>query len=482
MDQQGVSESGGDVAQAVASREAGWGAANATQRVLGFLTDRPVVVQCSAGRVTSDAGLLPLGEFDRRWQFTERMAECIEDRRKDPEHTVLEMLRQRLFGIIADYEDCLDHDDLRDDPLFQMLAGKASGDGSLASQPTLSRFENSITPRGLQRLVDLQITTGIERLKQHHQGQWPQSLTLDIDPTDDPTHGKQQLALFHGYYEQHQYLPLMISEPTTKHMFLGWLRPGTVHAALGAEDDVLRVVLPLRAEQPDRAIHLRGDCGFGLPKMYQVCEDHQLTYTFGLATNNRLKALTTDLVTQAAQLYEETGEKQRLFTHFEYQADSWDRPRRVVAKAEHQDAGTNLRFVVTNLPVTSDEQAEQRYDDYIQRGESEQRFDELKNGLEMGRLSCHRFMANFWRLLLHVAAYNLLNAFRDAEETPAELRHAQPAKWRSKLFKVAAKIVTSTRRVLLELPTHWPHWPLFEAMCERVQAFIPYTTPRPAIP
>ena len=122
MDQQGVSESGGDVAQAVASREAGWGAANATQRVLGFLTDRPVVVQCSAGRVTSDAGLLPLGEFDRRWQFTERMAECIEDRRKDPEHTVLEMLRQRLFGIIADYEDCFDHDDLRDDPLFQMWA------------------------------------------------------------------------------------------------------------------------------------------------------------------------------------------------------------------------------------------------------------------------------------------------------------------------------------------------------------------------
>ncbi len=255
------------MALGAATREGGTGAPSGTQRVLGFLTDRPVVVQCSAGRVTSDAGLLPLGEFDRRWQFTERMAGCIEDLRKDPEHTVVEMLRQRLFGIIADSEDCLDHDDLRDDPLFQMLAGKASGEGPLASQPTLSRFENSITPRALQRLIDFQITTGVERLKQHHQGQLPQALTLDIDPTDDPTHGQQQLALFDGYYEQHQYLPLMISEPTTKHMFLGWLRPGTVHAALGAEDDLLRVVMPLRAEQPDIAIHVRGDCGFGLPKM-----------------------------------------------------------------------------------------------------------------------------------------------------------------------------------------------------------------------
>ena len=303
------------------------GASSAVPRVWGLLTDRPVVVQCSAGRVTSDAGLIPLGEFDRRWQFTERMAGCIEDSRKAPEHTVLEMLRQRLLGIIADYEDCLDHDDLRDDPLFQMLAGKVSGEGPLASQPTLSRFENSITPRMLQRLIDLQVTTGIERLKQHHRGQLPTSLTLDIDPTDDPTHGKQQLALFHGYYEQHQYFPLMISEPTTKHMFLGWLRPGTVHAALGAEDDVLRVVLPLRVEQPDMAIHLRGDCGFGLPKMYQVCEDHQLTYTFGLATNNRLKAQTTDLVTQAAQRYEETGEKQRLFIIFKDQVVKWERAK-----------------------------------------------------------------------------------------------------------------------------------------------------------
>lgn len=139
------------------------------------------------------------------------------------------------------------------------------------------------------------------------------------------------------------------------------------------------------------------------------------------------------------------------------------------------------------MSKTSEEQAAQRDDDYVQRGESEQRFDELQSGLERGRLSGHRFMANFWRLLLHVAASNGLNACRDAEETPAELRHAPPAptplkKWRSELFKVAAKIVTSTRRILRQLPTHWPHWPLFDAMCQRVLAFIPYLLPRPAVP
>lgn len=143
--------------------------------------------------------------------------------------------------------------------LFQQVIGKVACEGALASQATLSRFENSITPRALQQLIDLQITTGIERLKQHHQGTLPTSLTLDIDPTDDPTHGRQQLALFHGYYEQNQYFPLLISEPKTKHIFLGWLRPGTVHTALGAEDDLLRVVKPLREQQPDMTIHVRGD-------------------------------------------------------------------------------------------------------------------------------------------------------------------------------------------------------------------------------
>lgn len=156
--------------------------------------------------------------------------------------------------------------------------------------------------------------------------------------------------------------------------------------------------------------------------------------------------------------FEVTQEKQRLFCAFVYRADSWSKSRTVIAKVEVSSHGTNQRFVVTNQWVGSSHHAEQRYDDYVQRGTSEQRNDELKNGLSMDRLSCHRFMANFWRLLLHVHAYNLLNALRDSDDVPADLRTAQPAKWRTRLIKVAARITQSTRRIVLEASSSWLHW------------------------
>ena len=443
------------------------------QRTLEFAGCKPVIVETSEALLTSDAGLLPLREFDRRWQFTERMAACLDDDRRHPAHSRAEMLRQRLFGILADYEDCNDHDDLRHDPVFKLIAERSPAAAALASQPTLSRFENAVTPGMLLALIDFNIRAGVERLQQHHGGTLPDAVTLDIDPTDDATHGKQQLTLFHGYYNQHQYFPQVISEPTTKHVFLAWLRPGAVHPSLGADDDLKRVVDGIRNTKSEIAIHIRGDCGFGLPKMYRFCEEHGLTYTFGIATNERLKVAAAALMQRAVRQYEQTGEKQRLFTHFQYQAKSWKHPRTVVAKAECQAAGTNLRFVVTSLAVTSAEQARQRYDDYIQRGESEQRNDELKNGLCMDRLSCHRFKANFWRLLLHVAAYNLLNAFRDSEEIPEALRHAQPQTWRTRLIKVAARVTQSTRRIVVELSSSWPHWDSYARVTDRAFCFAP---------
>ena len=190
------------------------------QLVFEGMLDRAVVVKSSSAMMSSDAGLIPIRQFDQRWQFTRRLAECLDDTRSDPTHGVGEMINQRLFGIIAGYEDCNDHDDLRGDPVFKILAGRQPTDDELASQPTLSRFENSITPSMLQRLIDFNITTGIERLKMHHDGAVPDEIILDIDPTDDATHGRQQLSLFHGFYKQHQYLPQIISEPTTRHVFL----------------------------------------------------------------------------------------------------------------------------------------------------------------------------------------------------------------------------------------------------------------------
>lgn len=445
-----------------------------------FFPHLPVNVQRHPGQLSSDAGLLPLRQFDQRWNYTGRLARCLVDPLRQAQgrpapgrqHSLLSMLRQRLFGILAGYEDCNDHDTLRDDPIFKLIAGRLPEDEPLASQPTLSRFENLATPEVLQKLIDFTIQTGIERLKQKHGGRLPASITLDLDATDDPTHGHQQLTLFHGYFGQYQYFPLIISEPTSKHVFLAWLRPGTVHASLGADDDLMRVVNALRKERPDIAIHIRADAGFGNPRMYEVCEQNNLTYTFGFATNQRLRKLTEGLVNQASQQYAQTQQKQRLFNCFEYQCDSWDHPRKLIAKAECHAIGDNLRFVVTNRDaVISPEDGQREYDHYTQRGESEQRMDELKNGLSMDRLSCHRFMANFFRLLLHTAAFNLLNAIRDDQHLPAVLRAGQPCTWRSLAIKVAAVVVQTTRRIVVKLAGNWPWWTMYQSIGQRALNF-----------
>jgi hypothetical protein len=449
----------------------------AEQVSFDFFPQIPVVVQHSAGLLTSDAGLLPIREFDRRWKYTQRMAACLDDPNPDRGQSLVSMLRQRVFGILAGYEDCNDHDTLRDDPVFKLIAERLPDGAALASQPTLSRFENLVTPAMLEKLIDFNIKTGIERLKEHHGGQLPASLTLDLDATDDPTHGHQQLTLFHGYYGQYQYFPLIISEPVTKHVFVAWLRPGTMHASLGADDDLMRVVKALRKEKSDIAIHVRADAGFGLPRIYEVCEQNNLTYTLGFSANARLKKMTEELMTRAVAGFTQAHHKQRLFDCFDYQCDSWDKKRKVIVKAECHEQGTNLRFVITNRPgVESAVDGEREYDHYIERGESEQRMDELKNGLSMDRLSCHRFMANFFRLLLHTAAMNLLNAVRDTPpggELPEVLRRGQPCTWRTHVIKVAAAIVQSTRRVLVKLAGNWPWWNLYHAAANRSIRFIP---------
>jgi hypothetical protein len=444
----------------------------ADQLSFDFLPHHELVVQRHAGQLSTDAGLLPLRQFDQRWNYTARMADCLHDPNPARGQSLISMLRQRLFGILAGYEDCNDHDTLRDDPVFKLVAGRLPDDDALASQPTLSRFENAVTPAELQKLIDFNIATGIERLRQKHGGRLPASITLDLDATDDPAHGRQQLTLFHGYYGQYQYFPLILSEPTTRHVFVAWLRPGTVHASLGADDDLMRVVTALRQERPDIAIHVRGDAGFGLPAMYDVCEANGLSYTLGFSASVPLKKRTEGLMEQAVAQYQRTKEKARLFECFPHQCESWPHERTIVSKAECHGGGTNLRFVVTNLPeVQTPEQGQKLYDDYVQRGESEHRMDELKNGLHTDRLSCHRFMANFFRLLLHTAAYNLFNAIRDHADVPKELRAGQPCTWRTKLIKVAAEVVQTTRRVVVRLAANWPWWPTYGSVASRALAF-----------
>jgi hypothetical protein len=396
------------------------------------------------------------------------------------------MVRQRIYGILAGDEDQNDHDTLRHDPVFQLVCDRVPGDGEeLASQPTLSRFENAIDIPSLFRLRDVLIDQFLDAFDTP-----PARLTFDIDAFDDPAHGAQQLTLFHGYYEQNQYLPLLITNAETGLVVALSLRHGTAHAALGADDDLAHLVGRLRQRWPDVDVEVRADSSFGVPDMYAVCERLRVWYTLGFAMNDRLKALTADLQTQATEQFDATGEKQRLFTVLRYQAGSWDCERTVVVKAEHHAAGPNRRAVVTNRPGALIV-PQGVYDDYVQRGDSENRNKELKLDLCGERLSDHRFMANLFRLHLHATALNLLIHLRrtlpapaadeprrpaplpDAQSpravTGAELRRAQPATWRLRLIKVAAEAIVSARRVLIRLSSAWPNLPTWRLVLPRVQ-------------
>ena len=471
-----------------------------------FFSRLPIVVEPQVVQVSSDTGILPIRQFDDQIGSTDRFIACLNDPRDQDqlEHTLPEMVRQRIYGILAGYEDCNDHDTLRGDPVLKLVSGKKPKDDDLASQPTLSRFENAIDIPSLWRLHDFFIDDFIDSFDRP-----PLSLTLDVDATDDACHGEQQLALFHGFYEQYQYYPLIISCDETKQVLWPALRPGTAHAALGADDDLEYVVNRLRQAWPDVVIYVRGDTGFGVPWMYEVCERLELPYTLGLSSNPVLKRATENLVKQAVEQFEQTGEPQRLFDRFFYRAKSWKNHRLVIAKAECNHLGINLRFIVTNRPGAAI-LPETCYDNHVQRGESENRNKELKNGLAGDRLSCHRFVANYFRLMMHTAALNLLIRLRSVVADPPELtqrddpnrgdrvpvedptlpveslsgderrryhnyrRRLDPlgaghiATWRTMLIKVSGEVAQSARRIVVRIPAHWPHLEWFRRVCAAI--------------
>jgi Transposase DDE domain group 1 len=468
---------------------------------LDFFSDLPVVVEASAAQLSSDAGLLPLRQFDERIALTTQFAAALHDPR-DPElieHSFLDMVRARLYGILAGYEDQNDHDVLRCDPVFKLIADRSPEGADLASQPTLSRFENAIDIPSLKRLRDVLIDQFVASFATP-----PAELTLDLDAVDDPAHGHQQLVLFHAYFEQYQYFPAFITCADNDQVLAASLRAGAVHAAMGCDDDLEYVVLRLRQSWPQVRLRVRGDAAYGVPWMYAVCERLDLEYSFGLASNAVLKRASDALLERAEQTYAATGVPQRLFDGFWYQAGPWPRGRWVIVKCEAHAQGVNRRFIVTNRPGAQVVLAA-AYDDYAQRGESENRNKELKCDLAMDRTSDHRFKANYFRLYLHVAALNLLVRLRQeiaappplvADEPPLEARsesqrrqyfrqrrrqdplgEGQPCTWRSLLIKMAAEVVVSSRRVLVRLSSRWPHLPYFQHLCQHLASIpIPLAT------
>lgn len=426
------------------------------QLLFSFYRHRRIQADFSGGQISSDAGLLPLRAFDQRYGLTLGLAERVSDSREDERvrHSVLSLFRQRIYQIIAGYEDANDADRLRHDPAFQILADQPLGE-PLGSQPTLSRWENSPSPRDLfklqEALLDWFVKICGEQVRKRGE------ILLDVDSTDDPTHGQQQLSFFNGGYGQHMYHPLLILERHTGCLLAARLRAGTVSSHARIIPLLLRIVPRLQRAFPKVRIQLRADAGFATPMLYEFCEFFGVQYAIGIGSNSRLQAGAQRLQRRLARRYRRTGQPQRSFSSFRYRAYPWSHQRRICYKAEHTAVGTNLRFLVTNLPGRS----RSVFSFYNDRGECENRIEEFKNGFAADRLSCHRFRANAFRLLLHSFAYNLVNLFR--VQLPPSMRSAQIETLRTQLFKIGARIRQTARCVRVHFASGWPFQDLFQA-------------------
>jgi hypothetical protein len=418
----------------------------------------PLTVDFQGGRLTSDGGWCWVAEADTAMGLSETLAAAVPEPRRRCRHPPLALLRQRLYQITAGYADQNDADALRSDPLLKLVCGQLpETDPDLASQPTLSRFENRFSARDCYRLAE---ALGQVYLRERERGGVPTHILLDLDSTDDPTHGDQEGRAYHGYYRQHMYHPLLVFDGETGHLITAVLRPGTVHAGHGALAILRRIVTRLRERWPGVAITIRADAGFAKPEIYTWCEAENIAYTIGLVTNSRLLALAAPLAEAAqAASTQAGGTKVRLVDETIYQADSWDASRRVIIKAEILAPGPNIRFVVTNRT----DPPEALYDAYVDRGQTENWIKDLKLGCFADRLSCHRFLANQVRLLLHAAAYTLLHRLRTwlvaAGSEPLTLETV-----RLRLLKIGGRVRQLASRIHLRLASSHPGEPLWHLL------------------
>lgn len=418
---------------------------------------RRVQADFSGGHVTSDGGVLLLRAADRRTGLMAAAADALDDprRAKSCRHSFLSMLRQRVYGLAQGYEDLNDHDTLRADIALQTAVDR---DEALASAPTLCRLENRADRQTAWALHEVLVEQFIASYNRA-----PKKLVLDFDATDDRVHGEQEGRFFHGYYDQYCFLPLYVF--CGERLLVSYLRPSKIDGAKHAGAILRLLVRQLRQAWPKVRIVFRGDSGFCRHWILGWCERNAVEYIVGLARNKRLQVLSETLSTHAAQAFEETGDKQRLFGEFTYAAGSWKRQRRVIAKAEHTARGSNPRYIVTNMHG----QPQHLYDKmYCARGEMENRIKEQQLALFADRTSCHHWWANQFRLLLTSLAYTLMETIRRVGLQGTELARAQCTTLRLKLLKIGAVIIRNTRRVRFLLSSACPYQVLFTTVATRL--------------
>ena len=449
-------------------------------------------VHFDGGHIVSDTGLLAVRALERPLRVIADLAQRLPDLRSPGHlrHSTEALLTQQVYQILAGYPDCNDAGSLRHDPLFHILADLSpQAEQPLASGSTLARFQYAFTRRQVAgddetALLRQRRTARIQRLKILNDYLVdlfirtrripPAEVILDSDASDDPTHGQQQLSGYHGYFEQHQYFPLFVFDGVSGMPLAAWLRPGTVHASCGAVDILRAVVARLRAAWPGVIIRLRADNGFGVPEVYDFCEQQGLPYAIGYASNPVLQRATAQAADDVELYYAFYGSRDPWVQRFEevrgYQADTWPHPRRIVAKIERTPQGSQRRFVVTNL---ADPPQTVYRDFYVQRGAvPEQPIGELKNGLRADRLSACGFCANALRLLLHVVAYAIVVLFREAAAGVPEVATASVSTLRQRLWKVGALLVCRSGRLVLHVSATWPAAGVWVRLAEAVRVYV----------
>ena len=423
---------------------------------------KPVVARFDTPHASSDGGAVLLKGIDTQLGLTRRLAACLDDARQPGKvrHQGIEVLRQRVFGIACGYADCNDAARLADDAIHKLLADRDPIAGpALASQPTLSRFENAVGARALIAMGRLLADTVIEHHRRRLKGRATR-IIIDLDPTDDPTHGQQEFTFFNGHYDTSCYLPVVatvtFNDEAEQYAVAAVLRPGNAPAKLGAIGLLRRLFKTLRAAFPTAILRVRLDGGFASNPLFKFLEAAGVEYVVGMASNARLEKRVQRLMGKARMRSKATGRTAHLYGETRYAAKQWSRKRRIVMKAEvvrhpGRDPKNNPRFVVTNLP----DAPQAVYEFYCQRGDMENRLKELHHGVELDRTSCSRFLANQFRVLLALAAYLLFQELRRRARGTG-CADAQVTTLRERLIKLAVWVDRSVRRIVLHLPSTFP--------------------------
>jgi hypothetical protein len=428
-----------------------------------------VVARFDGGTISSDGGAFLLRQTDQRLNLLPRLAHCFLDGRNQEqvEHSILEMLSQRIYGLALGYEDINDHEQLRNDPVFGVLAGREDLDAPLAGKSTLNRMELGAGAQDRYKKITFWKEALDELLVKVFLESYPtapEEIVLDVDTTDLPLHGHQEGRFFHGYYDEYCYLPLYIF--CGEHVLCARLRESNHEAAFGCLAEIQRIVAQIRAAWPEVKIILRGDSGFCRNELMSWSENNGVDFVFGLARNQRLRKIIGAQMHEATQQWNQTGKPARVFAEFGYQTrrtkkSGWERKRRVVAKAEHIDGKENPRFVVTSLSSESWAGKTLYEELYCARGDMENRIKE-QFSLFADRVSTETMRANQMRLYLSTMAYVLVSGLRRLGLKATELAQAQVSTIRTRLLKIGAQIRVTVRKVWVCMASSYPWQGLYQ--------------------